>query len=811
VRPRRNLLQRLWYGRWWRHWSIKKVLLLTGAMAAVLAMALVLGFVVIYNHYKVPLAGIASAQQQSSVVYFSDGHTQVGTFGQVNRTVLTSFPTLLKEAFFAAEDRNFLHEGGISLTGTARALYVDLTGGSRQGGSTITEELIKNYYEQPGAPRTLSTKLAEIVVAIKLAKLESKDWILTHYLNTIFLGPNYIPGGTYGVQAAAEAYFGVPASKLTLPQEAMLAAMVQAPSVFDPRHPHQIVSYLGYSVYDRWKYVLDNMVRDGAITQQQASTAQFPKVIDPRTNTLTGYNGYIMNLVHNELQADGYSDNTIYNGGLRIYTTINRRLMNGLYSAVRQNIATMRREGQPMPWYVHVGAVLERPGTGQIVAIYGGPGFGVRHCRRLKCQLDTVLAPEPVGSSFKPYVLATAVSQGMNAKTSILNSHAPLCIPPDWTLADRLMLSKQTLSCDTPNGFWPFTETSENYRQNLTVPYATAYSNDPAFEDLIHRTGVEAVIKMAAQLGVSSYDINGLNALFGPNGTHAGSVTAALGEGSLTAVDQANTFATLVSGGVSVTPHVIKYIVQGTNRTLPKITRTQPLTPAQAADADYALSFDTTLPGATGLNAAWNRPVIAKTGTLGTGANASQAWFIGAIPQYSLSVGMFTDRPQAVPPQVLDVLPSVGGLTGGYGGAWPATIWRTFMTEQFNNLPIRQLPTPNFNTPPFFKWVQAPPVKKAKPKRCPGGQLRHGKAPCPSPSPSGSPTPSPSGTPSPTPSGSPSPTPSSSFTPGARTRQPGHSRTPGPRQADAPSLVTAVTPPMPSLRRPGWAVTTGLG
>jgi membrane peptidoglycan carboxypeptidase len=379
------------------------------------------------------------------------------------------------------------------------------------------------------------------------------------------------------------------------------------------------------------------------------------------------------------------------------------------------------------------------------------------------------------------------------------------------------MQSKQTRKCSIPTGYWLFDESAENYGRNLTVPEATAYSNDPAYEDLIHRTGVQPVIDMAAKLGVSSYDVTGLNALFGdgclkhhPN-CHPGSVIAALGAGSLTAVDQANTFATLVADGRSVTPHVIRYIVDGTSKVGPKVTRTQALTPAEAADADYALSFDTTLPGATGLNATWNRPVIAKTGTLGTGANASQAWFIGAIPQYSLSVGMFTDRPQAKPPQILDVLPPVGGLGGGYGGAWPASIWHTFMTDQFNNLKILPLPTPSYGSPPFFRWVQAP-KPKPKPKKCPNGRgpgRGHGHRP-PDPCPTPIPTPSGPPTPGPSPTSTVTPSPGPTLTPPGPARQSGNSRTPSPKPA-APSLTAAVTPPASPLRRPAWIATTALG
>ena len=195
---------------------------------------------------------------------------------------------------------------------------------------------------------------------------------------------------------------------------------------------------------------------------------------------------------------------------------------------------------------------------------------------------------------------------------------------------------------------------------------ATATSNDPAFEDLIHRTGVQNVINMAARLGVSSYDVLGLNRLFGNNcrkikhdpNCHPGAVNAALGEGSLTAVDQSTVFSTLVSGGLRVTPHVIDYVTQNGHRLTPKgIFKKQVIRPAVAADADYALSFDNqVVPNAgqgTGVpNAEWDgRPMIAKTGTLGQLATASQAWFVGAIPQYSMAVGMFTDKPYSIRPR----------------------------------------------------------------------------------------------------------------------------------------------------------------
>ena len=154
-------------------------------------------------------------------VYFSNGKSVVGTFGTTNRHVLTSnqIPAQLKNAVVAAEDRNFYNEGGISPTGIMRALYDNITGSgsSLQGGSTITQQFVRNYYANIGTQQTISRKLKEIYVAIKLAGQKSKDWILTQYLNTIFLGDN-----AYGVGAAAQTYFDRPASKLNTAQSAML-------------------------------------------------------------------------------------------------------------------------------------------------------------------------------------------------------------------------------------------------------------------------------------------------------------------------------------------------------------------------------------------------------------------------------------------------------------------------------------------------------------------------------------------------------------------------------------------------------------
>ncbi len=870
-----RILLRIWRGNWWRRWTFKKAGLLLGGLAATMVLVLIASFFIVLKNTVVPIAQLSVPLHQSSLVYFSDNKV-VGCFCSADRKVLSEQQIqkskVLVAAVLAAEDRKFFTEGGVSLTGILRAAKADLSGNTFQGGSTITEQFVKRFYDPTGLGNlTYQQKIKEIFVAIKLAKMKPKWWILTHYLNAIPLG-----SGANGVQAAAETYFGVKASQLTISESAMIAAMIQAPYGYLPTDPTSIPEGLNNSLVSRWVYVLTNMVRDGAITQQQmnaivpdpdspGAAKYFPKVtIHQPDSSWPGYRGYVMQLVANEMEAYyGFSGDSptqlltaLGNAGLQIHTTINEHLMQRLYSAIAQNKREMAELGVPLPKYVNISAVLEQPRTGEIEAFYGGPGFGKKNCVKIHCQDNTILAPEPVGSSFKPYVLATAVSQGMNVQTSVMNSHSPLCIPPDWTSTLQYELAKQTNDC-YQEGYYLFNEAEENFPVNLSVNEATALSNDPAYEDLIHRTTIQSVINMAQTLGVSSTDVANLNAQFGngclklhPKCT-SGAVIMALGSGSLTAVDQANTFADFVSDGMSATPHVINYIVEPTGqKELAHVVVTRALQPEVAGDVDYALSFDTSgFPGlgtGTGYpNAVWNRPFIAKTGTLGTGAYSSQAWFVGAIPQQSLSVGMFTDRPNGKTPEILDVLRSIGGWQGGYGGAWPAHIWHTFMSENFNDLKVDPLPQPGYagDNPPFSKWVMAPPVKKKKCKqqqqqppfgghhhhhgffvaqdlakqKCQGQKPNPGPTHSPSPSPtpsSPSPTPTPSSpTPTPTPS---SPTPTSSSSPPATQSpapQPGEQKAPAPRTpvAGSSDVIVQATVPDQLSRRAGWVAVTSLG
>ena len=413
-------------------------------MLSVIGGIVVLGaivVVVVYEKTPVPTEAMAATSFTQSVVYSGDG-TLIGRFGTTNRQMLTyaeldQKPQYLINAVLAAEDRNFFNEGGISPTGIIRAAYEDTkgSGGSLQGGSTITQQFVRNFYSGIGTQQTFSRKIKEIFVAMKVGKEKSKQWILANYLNTIYLGQ-----GAYGVEAAAETYYGRQVTQLDAAQAAVIAAMIQEPSTYPlPQYRPELIA--------RWHYVLNGMVQMGNLTAPQAAAMKFPAPGDHVPQSVGGnvWDPYVLNMVYNELTGVyHFSQSQLDDGGYTIRTTIDDAKMKALYQAVIENEAQIDSSANPMQYYMHAGAVLEDPATGAIQALYPGPGYtgarynGIGHvitkseCKKIFCQVNmAVYNREQVGSSFKPYILATAVKLGMNVQTSTLDGYNPLWIPPD--------------------------------------------------------------------------------------------------------------------------------------------------------------------------------------------------------------------------------------------------------------------------------------------------------------------------------------------------------------------------------------------
>jgi membrane peptidoglycan carboxypeptidase len=703
-------------GSWWRHWTIRKALGLFLSLIGGLIVLFAVAVVYIYNHTPVPTENMAAALQQESTVYASDGKTLIGRLGNTNRVNLnySQIPAPIINSVLAAEDRNFFSEGGVSPTGIARAAFSDLTSGgnSLQGGSTITQQFVRNYYSGIGTAQTASRKIKEIFVAMKIGRSKSKPWILENYLNTIYLGQD-----AYGIGAAVQTYFNIPVSKIgkiTYSQAALLAAIIQQPSTYpQPQYRAQLVA--------RWHYVVDGLVKMGKITPADAAQMTFPKFGDyiPQTYGKDVWDPYVLAVVQNELEGVyAYSQSDLYNRGYKIVTTIDESKMKALYAAVIQEEGVINSTSAPMQKYMHVGAVLEDPNTGAIEADYPGPGFpGAKYngvgkpitqklCDQIHCEVDmAIYNPEQVGSSFKPYILATAVAQGMNVKTSMLDGQDRACIPPDSQPNTVPISQIAGGGCPTGGSWYPMSNDSATENGAFNPQVAMTYSVNTAYADLWHYVGGKAVLHMASMFGVS-LSRSGLYVDAGNNMQDEAGV--ALGQASLTVAEQATMLATIDNGGTYHRIHIVQSISQGATN-YPLAQKSYPVfssIPSQntemAAQVQYGMSQVAYAQGATGTLAGMTdgRPIISKTGTTDF---AQSAFYIGAIPQEALAVALFTNHQGKK--NDYQTLNGLGNQGQGFGGTWPALMWHTYAENMF--LPLQ---TQTFAQPQFTgaTWMLAP-------------------------------------------------------------------------------------------------------
>jgi membrane peptidoglycan carboxypeptidase len=424
---------------------------------------------------------------------------------------------------------------------------------------------------------------------------------------------------------------------------------------------------------------------------------------------------------------------------------------------VQQNEVQMANDGGPLKSYMHVGAVLEDPASGAIQAVYPGPGYpgsryvnadGVTHtmtakeCKVLDCEVNmAVYNREQVGSSFKPYILATAVKQNMNVQTSTLDGFNDLCIPPDtqpstYPVTGQVDPVTGSVGCLSSGISGSYGVPNDDAAENgpYTPQNGMAQSINTAYTDLWHKVGGAPVLDMAQSMGVNvNVGASGLDGM-----VHEAGV--ALGQASLTVAEQATMLATIDDGGVYHAAHVISSITRSGISTPIKVASALVFSPnptlnaEEASQVQYAMSKTTVDGTATVAAMTDGREIIGKTGTTNT---AQSAFFIGAIQQEALAVGIFTNNQTGKGSQTLNGL---GGQSqGGFGGTWPATIWHTYAENMFLPLPVQQFQTPVFTGQ---AWNLVPPnlrnVGKKHPKK------KHNQNPNPGPSqPPGGPNPYP--------------------------------------------------------------------
>jgi membrane peptidoglycan carboxypeptidase len=597
--------------------------LLLGLMLTAVVVGAGLFAIVVYI-FPVPQPNDVAVAQTTTVMY-DDGKTEIGRLGDVRRTSveLDQVPVDVRHAVLAAEDRAFYDHGGFSPEGIARALVNNITGGDTQGGSTVTQQYVKNAYLTH--EQSFLRKAKELVLSVKLETVESKDEILGNYLNTIYFGR-----GAYGIEAAAEAYFGKPVKRLTLAEGAALAAIIQSPGNFEPE-------LFKDRLVDRWYYVLDGMVEKGWITRAERRAADFPKFRkQSRANQLAGQNGYILEAVRREMADVGWTDAEIEGGGLTITTTIDQQAQNAAVDAVRTAGPQYDTQG------VRIGLTAVRPGTGEIMAIYGGPNY-------LKDQLDNALqARAQGGSTFKAFTLAAALEEGIGLD-SIWNGSSPA----------------------TFNGYTLQNAGGASYG-SVSLLTATANSINTAYVHLESQVGVQDSIDAAERLGLPK-DTPGVE----------DNLTFVLGSASPRAVDMATSFATFASRGIHADPTILKRVERSSGEVA---YRVDPERGKRAFDEDTMDSVNVALQSVvnsgTGSRASWiGRPVAGKTGTTD---ESKSAWFVGYTPQMSAAVMMMRADNKGRPV----TLDGVGGLSSVAGGTFPAAIWATFAQAALADEPV---------------------------------------------------------------------------------------------------------------------------
>ncbi|GAA2006385.1 hypothetical protein GCM10009799_37390 [Nocardiopsis rhodophaea] len=594
----------------------------------------VIGFGVAYATIPVPDGTKAAATEQGSTFYYADGETEFAYRG-TDREPLTydEIPEVVQDAAISAEDRGFWTEPGVSVTGTLRAVWSTVTGQQVQGGSTITQQMVRGYYDGVSKDKTITRKVKEIVISLKVDQSKDKKWVMEQYLNTIYFGRQ-----AYGIQAAAQAYFHKDVGELNASEAAFLAAAIQQPSLFG-----QADEDYTPSMESRWQYVINGMVElnsedpETGITQAEADKAEFPTP-DEQTpqSDLSGYKGYMFQQAMRELEKLGYNEDLINRGGYKIVTTFDEDLMKEAKEAVESTSGM-----DSLPDHIRAGMASVEPSTGEVKAFYGGKDF-------IQNQYDSAFSGSAqAGSAFKPYTLAAALQEGYSVD-SVVDGSSPMDLP-----------GNQRIENAGGRSYGP-----------LTLAQATAKSSNTAYARLNKQVGGDKTAAAAEAAGIPASRMTD---------KQKAAASFPLGISSLRPIDQANGFATFANGGEYIEAHVVREIQNkdGENER-PEVKRNQAFPEHVANDVTYAL--ETVVNGGTGSNAALGRPAAGKTGT--TDKNVA-TWFVGYTPQLATAMTVYSTDNKSV------VVPGWGVVQGG---SLSASIWQKFMTRAMENEDIESFP-----------------------------------------------------------------------------------------------------------------------
>ncbi|MGW2540130.1 transglycosylase domain-containing protein [Kitasatospora sp. NPDC001574] len=629
------------------------------------------GIYFVYQSTKIPPLN-ALVNDQNNIYYWADG-TEMVRKGETNRQIveLADISPTLQNAVIAAENETFRTDSGIDPKGMTRAVINMAKGGETQGASTITQQYVKNAYLTQ--EQTLSRKVREFFITLKINQDQSKEEILKGYLNTSWFGR-----GATGAQAGAQAYYGVNAKDLNLCQSAMLAGLLKGAAYYDPT-----IKANRPRAEERWKWILDRMVETkNATAEERAKCTAFPDPIKqvPPANM----NGQISYLVETANKFVMVKDPTIdqraiEKGGFKIYTTFEKDKVEALKKAVDDVRAeTLNPQKRPdNDNFVQFGAASIRPGDGALVAIYGGDGVENGHHDN-----NADAQGVQVGSTFKPFVLAAAMQSGVQTQTDDKGK-------PKRINADSRYLSDDLSEIRKADGSLVLDDKGKPYRQKneekgkrgyVSLRLAMQWSWNVPFVQLNQDVGGQNVAAVAEAMGVRKENL----------AAEANTTTFPLGVSTISPIRMADAYATLAASGKQADPYsVTKVLVDGKER--PgfggKHEPKQALEPAVADNVTDVLV--NVAKNGTGKNSnALGRPVAGKTGT--TDQNKS-AWWVGYTPQLSTSVAMWREDPTQHERLSLN---GTGGKDSVHGGDTPTDVFTRYMKAALANEKKLDFPTP---------------------------------------------------------------------------------------------------------------------
>ncbi|MEU2712754.1 transglycosylase domain-containing protein [Streptomyces sp. NPDC007205] len=664
-----------------------------------------------------------AAKSQNNVYYWADGKQMVATGTGVNRqnVSIDQIPDAMQWAVISAENKSFYQDSGVDPMGIARAVVNMARGGQTQGGSTITQQYVKNTYLSQ--QQTVTRKFKELFISIKVGTKLKKSQILQGYLNTSYFGR-----GAYGIQAAAQTYYGKNAVDLTPSQCAVLASLLKGPTYFDPAgnadlDPSANATANQKRSKERWRWILEQMHNDHHLSDgaYHKAIAQYP-MPDGRkaTKGMTGQISYLVDtakkyvLAHSDITEADFD-----RGGYQIKTTFEKDKVNELSAAVKkvqkERIDPKRRD---LDKYVQFGAASVRPNNGAIVALYGGDGYENGHFTN---NADT--SGVPVGSTWKPFVLAAAMEDGTyksggqgisplskyngNDHLKVLNQDGSPVLKRDGSVF------YQRNESDHPWGY-------------ITLRKAMEQSVNTPFVQLGMDVGLTHVRDLAQASGILKDSFSTLNPSF------------AIGTSTPSAIRMADAYATFAASGKHADPYSVTSVKKD-GEEMQGFTKPQVTTAMTANVANNVTDvLQNVIQNGTGQNAkALGRTAAGKTGT--TDSNKS-AWFVGYTQQLSTSVAMFRENPKD---HELLSMNGTAGVPSIHGGDIPTSVWTEYMKAALQGK----------NDPGFPDATEIGKVQD------------EAGAPSPSPTVSITPSPTPSDSPSPSPSDtSPSPSPSASDT-----------------------------------------------